>query len=88
MSQTTKTFATLNEVLAELGRAEKLFPTWPDNPIEQAAIVAEEAGEAIQAALNMRPNDPHNGTLAAFRKELVQTAAMAFRALINLPEPE
>lgn len=67
----------------ELERARQMYPTWPSDRIEQAAIVVEEAGEALKAALNLRPGDPHavDVTVADYEKELVQTAAMALRAL-------
>lgn len=73
----------LNKVLKELERAEALFPTFPDDVVYQAAIVGEEAGEALQAALDMRPDDPHQGTREQYKIELVQTAAMAIRALLH-----
>lgn len=72
---------------AELERAERLHPQWPEDRVYQAAIVAEEAGEALQAALNMRREDYHHeivGGVMALQDELVQTGAMALRALINL----
>lgn len=72
-----------NEILAELERAESIFPTFPDDVVYQAAIVGEESGEALQAALNMRPDDPHRGTRQQYRTELIQTAAMAIRALLH-----
>jgi hypothetical protein len=39
------------EVRAEVKRAETLHPHWPPDPIHGAAIVSEESGEAIRAAL-------------------------------------
>lgn len=41
----------IEEVIAELNRARTKFPTWPDDPIHAAAVVAEESGELVQAAL-------------------------------------
>ena len=57
--------------------------TWPKDVIHQAAIMAEEAGEAIQAA-----NDVvHQGaSLEPLRKELAQTAATCLRCLVNLED--
>ena len=71
---------------AEFERALLLHPVWPDDRIYQAAIVAEEAGEALQAALNLREGDPHfdGATVTKLREEWVQTGAMVLRALVNL----
>ena len=72
-----------NLIEAEVTRARQKFPTWPADRVEAAAIVAEEAGEALKAALNLRPCDPHSveATVAEYERELIQTAAMAIRAL-------
>lgn len=78
------------DVSEEIARAQKLHPNWPTNTVEAAAVVVEEAGEALKAALNMRPSDYHSQEKtepelrAELDKELVQTAAMAIRALTNL----
>jgi NTP pyrophosphatase (non-canonical NTP hydrolase) len=72
--------AIISEVCEEILRAEKKFPGWPVDPVHGAAIVAEEAGEALQAAL-----DYYYGRAdeRALRKELLHTAAMAMRFLKN-----
>ena len=69
------------EILDELDRAETKFPAWQADIVHQIAIVAEEAGEALQAANNCRW---HGGSKEAVRGELIQTGAMVFRALGNL----
>jgi len=69
------------DILNELDRAEKNFPDWQEDIVHQIAIVAEEAGEALQAANNARW---HGGSKEAVRVELIQTGAMVFRALGNL----
>lgn len=66
--------------LQELIRAEKKHPSWPGDAIHQAAIVAEEAGELIQASID---RTYFNGTDANIEKEAVQTAAMVMRLLLN-----
>jgi hypothetical protein len=76
------------ELLAEMERAETIHPNWPDDTIHQAAVVSEEAGEALQAALNAvyHASDP-----AKIRKEIVHTGAMCLRWLKNnyaAPYPE
>lgn len=71
----------IKSILVELHLAERLYPTWPADPVHAAAIVTEEAGEALQAANNARW---HGGPMSAMEAELVQTGAMAVRALKNL----
>jgi len=70
-------------ILVELARAERVHPEWPTDPIHQVAIMAEEAGEAVQAANNLVHHGKANSAFL-LRCELVQTGAMALRALINL----
>ncbi len=49
------TLEALQATVAEgLKRARELRPVWPDDPVDGAAIVGEEAGELIQAVLNAR----------------------------------
>lgn len=69
------------DVAAEVLRAEKKHPGWPSDAVHAAAIVGEEAGELLQAALQWHYE---GGNLASMRKEAVQTAAMAVRFLIYL----
>ena len=72
-------------VITELDNAEKIHPIWPDDLIHAAAILIEEAGEVIRSAL-----DYYNGkvSISKIRNETIQTAAMAFRLLKNLPDDE
>jgi len=67
----------LGDVIEELDRATKLHPIWPDDLLRQVAIVCEESGEAIRAVLNNNKEET--------KMELIQTAAMALRALMHLP---
>lgn len=71
----------LSQVKDELFIAERKFPLWPDDVIHGAAIVSEEAGEMIQAAINHHYIHASPVTL---RREVIQTAAMAIRFLIAL----
>ena len=73
----------VNIILAELLRAEAKYPAWPTDLIHQVAIMQEESGEAIRAALN---HVYHGEPLADVRGELVQTAAMCLRCLKNMGE--
>lgn len=79
----------LDDVLKELRRAKKVHPSWPDHIVARAAIVAEESGELVRAALQYKYEPAKEGLakgaqLAAMRKEAIQTAAMALRFLENL----
>ena len=74
---TTETQA-VELVLAELARARKKHPKWPPDKIHQAAIVAEEAGELVQAALDARYG---GGSLSDIDKEATHAAATAIRLL-------
>ena len=71
----------VREILVELIRAESLHPVWPEDTLRQIAIMAGEAGEALQAGLHYAEG---RGSLQAIRAELVQSGAMSIRALINL----
>ena len=71
----------LVQIFSEVERAEKLHPDWPTNPIHQAAIVTEEAGELLQASLNY---DEHKSSKRTLITEAVHTAAAAIRFLKSL----
>lgn len=71
----------IDQIKKELNRAKKKHPYFPTDIIHQVAIMSEEAGEAIRAALNHRyACDP----LEEVRTELIQTAAMCIRCLENM----
>lgn len=79
----------IDEVLTELNRARTKFPTWPDDPIHAAAVVAEESGELVQATLQAcyeqkRDEPSFQAQLSKVRQEAIQTAAMAIRFLVSL----
>lgn len=82
-------------ILKELEDAKIKYPFWPDDKIHQAAIVGEEAGELLKAAIDYEYfNDNFNinteRILGQFhwveqlKTEAIQTAAMAIRLLMNL----
>lgn len=69
-------------VLTDLDSAQEKFPEWPKDHIHKAAIVAEEAGELVQAALK---HTYEGGRYYDMHSEALQTAAMAIRFLLNTP---
>jgi len=73
----------------ELDRAIAQHPDWPNDLIHGAAIVAEEAGELVQAALQtVYDCIDLEADYERMRKEAIQTAAMAVRFLENLVDEE
>ena len=83
-------------IARELIRAQQKHPGWPNDPVHAAAVVAEEAGELVQACLDMTygvpPGHPRHFEIedAAFN-EAVQVGAMAVRFMLNfrrcIPRP-
>ena len=67
-------------VVSEIERAESKFPGWPQDPVHAAAVVVEESGELMQAALN---HTYHWAKAENMEAEAVQTAAMAIRFLVG-----
>lgn len=76
-----KTEQILILVMAELDRAAKLHPAWPDDLVHAAAILAEEAGETLRAANTFNKTRSGKNEIIT---EAVQTAAMAIRLLQNI----
>ena len=74
-----------NAVSCEIALAQDKFPDFPTDPIHAVAIVGEEAGESIQAALQAVYE---SGDTARIKEELIQTAAMCARAYIMLERKE
>jgi hypothetical protein len=68
-------------ILLELDKAEEQHPTWPSDIVHAAAIVNEESGELIRAALN---HHYFGESKEEIRKEAIQTAATCIRLLKNL----
>jgi hypothetical protein len=67
-------------ILAELDRARELHPNWPTDPIHAAAIVAEESGELVRAALRLTYEGGYGGEMTT---EAIQTAATCVRLLMG-----
>jgi hypothetical protein len=69
-------------VLNELVAAKRAWPEWPKDLVYGAAVVAEEAGELVQATLNAH----FKGTRRDLaKKEAEQTAVTAIRFISNFP---
>jgi len=68
-------------IMAEIDRAEQLHPAWPHDLVKASAIVAEEAGEMLQAANDY---DESRSGKRQIITEAVHTAATAIRLLKNI----
>jgi NTP pyrophosphatase (non-canonical NTP hydrolase) len=76
-------------VSAELERAKKKHPNWPDHMVARGAIVAEEAGELVRACLNWKYerkkfSDDQQLQYNEMVSEAVQTIVTGIRFLENL----
>lgn len=71
-----------DDMLEELAEAESQHPDWPNDPVWACSILVEEAGEAVKEANDISIGQ--GGSLEKLRRELIQTGAMAIRALANL----
>ena len=69
-------------IFSELKKAEAKHPGWPEDKIHAVGILVEEAGEAMQAAID---HTYAGKDIEKLRVELAQTGAMAIRALLHLP---
>jgi len=77
----------IQEILDEVARATKKFPTWPNDIIHAAGVVTEESGELIKAALESVYENPKS-TAVDVRNEAIQTAAMAVRFIKSWDDAE
>ena len=60
----------IEKIIAELRRAEKLHPDYPEDMFRQIAIINEESGEATKAVLHYH----YEGAgIQEVGKELIQT---------------
>ena len=80
---TTDTEKVTAEVLAEIDRATRKFPTWPTDPLHALAVLGEEFGELTKDMLQLT-YEPHKTNIGNVRKEAIQTAAMALRLAMSL----
>lgn len=74
-------------IITELDGATKKHPEWlterGGSHVDGAAVVAEEAGELVRAALNYTYE---GGRYYSMHEEAIQTAATCLRFLLNAPE--
>lgn len=68
----------IDRIFEELRKAEEKHPGWPMDPVHAAAILAEEAGELVQAALDYTYQ---GGSEKQMELEAAQCGAMAIRFL-------
>lgn len=71
----------IDVIVKEIKRAEKKHPNWPKDKIYASAIVCEESGELIRAAVQYEMD---NGREYEVFKEAIHTAATCIRLLKNL----
>lgn len=77
----------ISQVLDEIQRATKKFPTWPNDPLHALTIISEEHGELCKATLQA-VYEPHKNKagISDVYSEAIQTAAMAIRFLNSFDE--
>lgn len=75
------------DVLAEVERATRKFPTWPTDPLHALAVLGEEFGELTKDMLQLT-YEPHKTSTENVRTEAMQTAAMALRLFMSLERYE
>jgi len=71
----------LLDIMNELDKAIEKHPVWPVDKIHNAAIVAEETGELVQACLKFLYE---NGPYENMRMEAVHVAVTAIRFLLAM----
>jgi len=67
----------------EVYDAMQKHPKWPNDISDQMMIFSEEVGEAIRAAVQYKHE---RGDIEEVQKELIQSAAMIYRILLNIHE--
>ncbi len=77
------------DIAAELKRAKRKHPHWPDHIVSRGAIVAEEAVELLKDCLQWKYERDASEAVQEVQKDLmykeaVQVAATAIRFLENL----
>lgn len=70
----------INLIVEELEEATEAWPDWPTDPVHAAAVIAEEAGELVQAALQFCYQEADREPMGL---EAMQVGAMAIRFLMS-----
>ena len=73
----------VNDVMAELEKAIRKFPTWPTDPLHALGVLNEEIGELNKAVLQ-QVYEPSKNPTDAVRNEALQSAAMMIRFLVSM----
>jgi len=73
------------QILDEVQRATRKFPTWPTDPLHALAVLGEEFGELTKEVVQLT-YEPHKSRMSEVRKEAIQTAAMALRFAASLDD--
>lgn len=68
------------DIIIEVNRAETKHPNWPSDQVYAAAIVGEESGELMRAAVQYQME---GGEKNEIKLEAIQTAATCIRLLKN-----
>ena len=70
------------EIKHELSRSIEKHPNYPRNRFEQVCIIQKELGEVTKAVLQLEQES--KGSIQEIKSELIQTAAMCIKMLINM----
>ena len=73
------------EIFKELKAAQEKFPGWPTDVVHAAAIVAEECGELVKAAIDFFYG---RGSKLELQREAAQTGAMVYRFMMDIERYE
>lgn len=78
-----------DDVEAEMFRAKKLHPAYPEDDLRRTCLVVEEAGEALKEAIDLtRPGARPDFFRPRLYAELVQVAAKAVHQLQVMKQEE
>lgn len=80
---------TMGEILLAVERDVDLFPCWPSDPLHALAMLGDKVGELNKAMLlkTYEQEAPGASDEAAYQAA-IQTAALAIRLVISLPDYE
>jgi hypothetical protein len=73
-------------IVTELGTVEEQHPNWPDDPVHASTMVAEKAGELLNASLEFSCGSIQDSK--RILREATQTGAMALRFLLSMGDTQ